>query len=110
MAKKLDEIVFKYIPADPDMWLIPAIKADKEEEYEYVLVYVDNILAISMNPTEILKSMEGKTFKYKNGNINTPEMYLGARLKRKMNNGHMCWTITSYDCVVAAVKKTKDAV
>ena len=84
MAKKLDEIVFIYIPADPDMWLIPAIKADKEEEYEYVLVYVDDILSILMNPTEIIKIMEGKTVKYKNGNINPPEMYLGARLKRKL--------------------------
>ena len=73
-------------------------------------MYVDDILSISMNPTEIIKSMEGKTVKYKNGKINPPEMYLGARLKRKMKNGHMCWTITSYDCVVADVKKTKDAV
>ena len=54
--------------------------------------------------------MEGKTVKYKNGNIAPPEMYLGARLKQKIMNGHMCWTITSYYYVVAAVQKIKDAV
>ena len=61
------------------------------------------------DPTKILKSMEGKTVKYKNGKIEPPEMYLGARLKRKMINGHMAWTITSYDYVIAAVKTIKDA-
>ena len=93
MAKRLDEIGFKSIPADPEVWLRPAIKPDGEEYYEYVLMYVDDILAISIDPTEILKSMEGKTVKYKNGKIAPPEMYLGARLKRKMINGSMCSTI-----------------
>ena len=57
MAKKLDEIGLKSSPVDPDVWLRPVIKPHGEEYYEYILVYVDNILAISMNPTEILKSM-----------------------------------------------------
>ena len=73
-------------------------------------MYVDNILAISIDPTEILKSMEGKTVKYKNGKIAPPEMYLGARLKRKMINGNMCWTITSYDYVISDVQTIKDAI
>ena len=110
MAKKLDEIGFKYIPADLDVWLRPEIKTDGEESYEYVLVYVDNILAIQMNPTKILKGMEGKTVRYKNRNIAPPKMYLGARLKQKMMNGHMFQTITSYDYVVAAVQIIKDVV
>ena len=57
MARKPDEIGLKSIPADPDVWLRPVIKPHGEEYYEYILVYVDNILAISMNPNEILKSM-----------------------------------------------------
>ena len=89
MAKKLDEIGFKSSPADPDMWLRPAIKPDGEDYYEYVLMYLDDILAISRDPTEILKSMEGKTVKYNNGKIATPDMYLIAILKRKMINGNM---------------------
>ena len=63
-----------------------------------------------MKPTEILKIMEGKTVKYKNGKIAPPEMYLGEKLKRKMMNEHMCWTITSYDYLIAAVQTVKDAV
>ena len=37
-------------------------------------------------------------------------MYLGAKLKQKMMNGHMCWTITSYDYMISAVQTIKDAV
>ena len=33
-----------------------------------------------MDPTAILMSMEGNTVKYKNGKIEPPEMYLGAKL------------------------------
>ena len=33
--------------------------------------------------------MEWKTVKYKNGNIDPPEMYLGEKLKRKTINENM---------------------
>ena len=110
MANKLDEIGFKSSPADPNVWLRPEIKPDSEVYYEYVLMYLDDILAISIDPTEIIKSMEGKTVKYKNCKIAPPEMYLGVRLKRKMINGNMCCTITSYDYVISYVHTIKYAI
>ena len=54
--------------------------------------------------------MEGKTFKYNNGKIAPPEKYLGARLKRNMINGNMCWNINSCDYVIAAVQTIKNAI
>ena len=39
---------FKSTNIDPDVWLRPAVKPDGEEYYEYILVYVDDILAISV--------------------------------------------------------------
>ena len=69
-------------------------------------MYVDDILAISMDPTiSILKRMEGDTVKYKNGKIDPPEMYLGAKL-----HGHLCWTISSTDYIKAAVQTVNDSV
>ena len=53
-------------------------------------MYIDNILAISIDPTEIIKSIEGKSVKYNNSKIAPPEMYLGARLNINMINGNMC--------------------
>ena len=92
------------------MWIGPEIKPDGEEYYEYVMMYIDDILEISIDTTEILKSMEGKTVKYNNFKIAPPEMYLGSRLKRKMINGNMFWTITSYEYVTAALQTIKDAI
>ena len=57
MARKLDGIGFQSSPADPDVWMRPAVKFNGEDYYEWVLMYVDDILAISMDPTAILKSM-----------------------------------------------------
>ena len=83
---------------------------DGEEYYEYILMYVDDILAISMDPTSILMSMEGDTVKYKNGKIEAPEMYLGAKLKEKQLNGQWCWTISSVDYIKAAVQIVRDSI
>ena len=62
MAKKLDDIGFKSSVADPDVWLRPAVKPDGFEYYEYVLMYVDDILAISVDATQVLKSLEGGSY------------------------------------------------
>ena len=44
------ELGFKSTVADPDVWRRPAIKPDGEIYYEYVLCYVDDVLAISHEP------------------------------------------------------------
>ena len=95
MAKKLDEIGFKSSPADPNVWLRPGIKDDGSEYYEYMLMYVDDVLAISTNAKQLLRSLEGDTVSYKNGKVEPPEMYLGATLKKKTLDGIAMWTITS---------------
>ena len=110
MARKLDKIGFSSCVADPDVWLRPGKKANGDDYYEYIVMYVDDILAISEKPEAVLKSLEGNTVKYKNGKIGPPEVYLGAKLSKKSINGVSCWTITSVDYIKAAVKTIKDAV
>jgi hypothetical protein len=58
MAKKLDEMGFKSSVADPDVWLRPASRADSEQYYEYILMYVDDILAISADPMPIIEDIQ----------------------------------------------------
>ena len=84
------------------------MKPDGDEHCEWVLMYVNNILAISMDPTAILKSMEGDTVKYKKGKIEPLEIYLGAKIFQL--SGHLCWTISSTDCIKAVVQTVKDSV
>ena len=47
LAETLDvELGFKSTLADPDVWIRAAIKPDGEKYYEYILVYVDDLLCI----------------------------------------------------------------
>lgn len=94
MAEKLSDLGFQSSLADPDVWLRAATKEDGEQHYEYVLMYVDDILAIACDAEAILRDVQ-TTFKLKNDKIETPEFYLGARLQEKPLNNITCWTITS---------------
>jgi hypothetical protein len=89
--------------ADPDVYLQKAVKPDGFPYYEMVLCYVDVILVISHMPKATTDELK-LTFKIKNDKNEEPEMYLGARLKRKVMNGAECWTMTSNDSVNTAVK------
>ena len=55
MADKLDEMGFKSSVDEPDVWMRPAVIPDGEEYYKYILIYVDNILAISIQPRDVMK-------------------------------------------------------
>ena len=60
MAFMLRDMDFVSSKADPGVWLHPATKPDGETIYKYVLVYVENILAISHDPRSILTELKSK--------------------------------------------------
>ena len=91
---------------DPDVWMRPTVKADGEKYWEYILVCVDDLLAISMRAREALEEV-ASTFKFKNDDISPPEMYLGGRLTKKEIDGQECWMMTSQDYVKAAVENVE---
>jgi len=103
MAQKLDDMEFKSSVGDPDVWMRPATKPDGEEYYEYILVYVDDIIAISHKAKEVMDEITD-TFKFKNDKVSPSDTYLGARLNEKSINGRKCWTMTSVDYFNAAIK------
>ena len=74
MAEKLTDMGFQSTAADPDVWLRTAAKGDGEEYYKYILMYVDDILAIACDPKSILEDVQ-KTFKLKNDKIESPDYY-----------------------------------
>jgi hypothetical protein len=55
---------FRHSEADPDVWLRPACKPDGTKYYEMILCYVDDLLAISVKPEGIMKSVQER-FKLK---------------------------------------------
>ena len=84
LAETLDDIGFKSSVADPDVWLRPATKPDGEKYYEYILVYVDDILSISHNAKAPMMAIQ-QAFKFKNDAIEPPKIYLGASLVTVMH-------------------------
>ena len=94
-----------YIPskADPDVWMRPAVKPDGFEYYEYVLCYVDDVLAISDAPLKTMQGIQNK-FKLKDDKIAEPEIYLGAGLAKMITaQGIEAWTMSSDKYCQAAV-------
>ena len=110
MAKKLDEMGLKSSKGDFDIWMRPAIKGNGIEYYEYVMLYVDDVMASSHNALDLMKEL-GRGIKYKNDLIEPPSNYLGAQLKKKtLPNGMPCWSLSSDKYVNAAIDNVDESV
>ena len=94
LRDNLDSMGYRPSYADPDLWLLPAVKPDGFEYYEYILCHVDNVLCISCNLRKQMKRFWGY-FKLKDNKIETLEVYLGASLANmKLKMGKSCWTMS----------------
>ena len=100
-----------YLPskADPDVWLKPGVKKNLEPYYEYILVYVDDILSISENPQKNIDCL-AEAFWLKEDSIGRPKRYLGATIKEfrfKHDPSKVRWAISSDEYVKQAVKEVQ---
>ena len=100
---------FTSCPADPDVWMRPAIKSDGTEYYEYVLLYTDDALVVSENGERILRDEIGKYFKLKEESIGPPKIYLGGSVRQvTLQNGVKAYAFGSAQYVKNAVKNVKE--
>ena len=89
--------------ADPDVWMIPAIKSDGAAYLKYALVYVDDMIVISCAPIKTIKGIKC-VFKLKGDKKEPPNMYLGASLEQvKTKGGTKCWSMSAETYVKTAV-------
>jgi hypothetical protein len=102
-----EELKFSSCLADPDVWLRLARRDNGEEYYEYLLVYVDDLLAISEQPKAILDDIN-TYFKLKPESVGSPDLYLGVKLsKTTLPNGVEAWCNSSHRYVQEAIKNTE---
>ena len=106
LAETLYNIGFVPTRADPDVWRQPEVKKDGFEYYEYVLCYVNDILAISHKAKDALKAVQAAC-KLKDNRIEPPDMYLGATLSVMEDDGVQGWCMTSDKYVKAAVENVE---
>ena len=53
----MTDLHFTPCQADPDVWMQPAVKPDRTKYYEYVLIYVNDILVISHRASTIMNNL-----------------------------------------------------
>ena len=103
-----NELGYTPCVADPDMWMKPMIREDGSKYYAYLIVYVDDVLSIDVNPKEPIDKI-GSIFRMKEGSIEEPKTYLGANI-RKWNiideNGHeaKCYAMSSQGYAKEAIR------
>jgi hypothetical protein len=86
--------------ADPDVWMCPAKKANGSECYD--------VLVISENGKNVLRSGIGKYFELKEESIGPPKLYLGGHMRLvELKNGAKAWAFSSSQYVQAAVKNAE---
>ena len=91
----MDLLGYKSCLADPDLWIREGMKTNGEPYHEYVLLYVDDALAIGEDPKSQLMELD-KFFPMKPGSIDRPKIYLGAKLtEEELPNGILGWSISS---------------
>jgi hypothetical protein len=90
--------------ADPDVWFRLSKQKTREEYYEYVLLYVDNVLVISENVDKVLQTEIGDQWVLKLESIGPPLKYLGGLLWHvTLSNGMRVWAFGSSQYVNSAV-------
>ena len=65
--------------ADHDVWYRPAVKPNGFEYYEYVLIFVDDILNISHDTKATMETL-GTLYQLNPGSVGPPYCYLGGNV------------------------------
>ncbi|GFH50596.1 hypothetical protein CTEN210_07072 [Chaetoceros tenuissimus] len=81
----------RFVPteADPDVYIRQASKANGELYYEMLLVYVDDVLAVS-EVAEELVAVIGLEFKLKKSSVGRPSRYHGGGIEQiQTDNGRI---------------------
>jgi hypothetical protein len=102
----LQDLGFTSSLADPDVWLHPAMKRIGFAYYEYIFVYVDDLLIISEEPNLIIQGL-GRCYRMKEGSVVKPELYLGAQIKEfcvPSQPSSPCWSISAEKFLKEAIR------
>ena len=94
MRSCINHLRFTPCKADPDVWMRQA-KNNRDDHLEYVLLYVDDALCISMNPRAILAYKIWRHWKLKKGSVGPPTIYFGNKVTKViLENNVSAWSFS----------------
>jgi hypothetical protein len=95
--------------ADPNVWIRLSKQSKWEEYYEYLLLYVNDVLVISECAEQVLRLEIGQHFVLHKDLIGKPSNYLGGNLQEVTpENSAMVWAFGSCQYVQLAVKNVEE--
>ncbi|MHA7927589.1 MAG: Ty1/Copia family ribonuclease HI, partial [Marinobacter sp.] len=107
-AQSIMDMGFVSTRADPDVYRRRAQKPDGTHYYELLLVYVDDVLAISHRATSIIDEI-GRRYEIKEGSRGPPDTYLGAQIYQHfLQDGRSAWGMSCAKYVKAAVRTVEE--
>jgi hypothetical protein len=71
---------FMLCQADLDVWMHQASQADGTSFYEYILVYVEDVMVLSGDPDVVIQDLKDHFTKIVTNPAKQPEQYLGAMI------------------------------
>ena len=97
LANEIRNVGFTNTKGDPDVYRRKASKPSGEAYYEYMIVYVDDIICVSHEPHKWMKLL-GEIYRLRD--VGTPNKFLGSNIKEwtySDEHGHVrnCWALGS---------------
>jgi len=102
LAESIHAMGFTASLADPGVWYRAATKPDGTEYYEYLIVYVDDILVLSHCPKDVMK-MFSKIYRLKE-EPTVPKTYLGATILEWSINADKMWAMSAQRYIKEAIR------
>ena len=107
LAKTLRGLGYESSASDPDVWLKQAIKPNGFKYWQYMLVYVDDILHISHDPSIDMKKIN-EIYRLKEG-VGPPDRYLGANVEKvQLQDGSIAWSMNCVDYLKGAIENVNN--
>jgi len=105
LAESLSDMGFKQSRGDPDVHFRMA-NSNGKEHYEYILVYVDDLLVLSYLCEPIMDQI-GKLYRLKDGSVGSPDLYLGASITKNNDGERDMWSMSSDRYINEAIKNVE---
>ncbi|KAL7475938.1 hypothetical protein ACHAW6_001835 [Cyclotella cf. meneghiniana] len=104
LAGCLRKMGYRSCLADSALWLKEQTDQKGNRYYAYILCYVDDLLVVHHNPKRVMDKIDS-ILTLKPDSMGPPEMYLGAKLKKKtFEDSTVAWGLSPLKYVQQAVR------